>query len=289
MNEIAVDIPQKPIREFISKDINFDSWNDLKEYFNDLLDREINSGNDLEKWLKDKSELESVVSEELGWRYINMTRDTEDETKKELYQHFVSDLEPEMTPLKHLINQRLIESPYLKDIDTKDIEPYLKYLRKQIEIYREENIPHFAEAKVKQQEYSVITGKLIIKHKGKELTLQQASTLLKNPDRALREEVFNKIVKVRELEREPLNQLFNQLIEIRQTIASNAGFDNYRDYKFMSLGRFDYTPEDCFTLHEAVEQEIMPIIDLIMKDRKEKLGARCEPGWQGISTTISRC
>ena len=37
-----------------------------------------------------------------------------------------------------------------------------------------------------------------------------------------------------------------------QKIAKNAGFEKYRDYMFPAMGRFDYTPEDCFNFHNSI-------------------------------------
>ena len=41
---------------------------------------------------------------------------------------------------------------------------------------------------------------------------------------------------------------------------------------FSAMGRFDYTATDCYSFHDAIEQEIVPIITSFEKDRKEKLG-----------------
>ena len=38
---------------------------------------------------------------------------------------------------------------------------------------------------------------------------------------------------------------------LRGRVATNAGFDNYRDYRWRHLGRFDYTPEDAVALPGA--------------------------------------
>ena len=76
---------------------------------------------------------------------------------------------------------------------------------------------------------------------GQEYTLQQAAKFLENPDRRLREEVYRKINERRLEDKNELNHLYTQLIAKRDTIAKNAGFKNYRDYKFIELGRFDYS------------------------------------------------
>ena len=66
-------------------------------------------------------------------------------------------------------------------------------------------------------------------------------------------------------------------------MAQQAGLQNYRDYKFVDLDRFDYTPEDCQHFHESVRTAIVPVLDTLFAERKaalnldtfEALGSRC--------------
>jgi len=73
-------------------------------------------------------------------------------------------------------------------------------------------------------------------------------------------------------DKEPLNDLFSKLIALRHQTAQNAGFANYRDYKFEELGRFDYTKEDCYRFHEAVKEYVLPLVSRINEKKKKKLG-----------------
>ena len=78
MSEVA--IPTRPERHFVSENFKVDSWENLKPYFDNLLERDISSNNDLRTWLRDRSELESIISEDMGWRYIRMTTETGNES-----------------------------------------------------------------------------------------------------------------------------------------------------------------------------------------------------------------
>ena len=111
-----------------------------------------------------------------------------------------------------------------------------------------------------------------IEHEGKELTLQQASNLLKSTDRDLRETVFKKINKSRAGIRSELDILFDELVQLRHQVALNADFKNFRDYMFAALGRFDYTKEDCFKFHESIRTNVTPIVKEFIIERKQKLG-----------------
>jgi len=76
-----------------------------------------------------------------------------------------------------------------------------------------------------------------------------------------------------------LNKLFTSLIQKRNQVVVNAGFANYRDFRFKELGRFDYTREDCFHFHEAVKKNIIPLVNEIYKKKKEKLGIDTLKPW----------
>jgi len=94
---------------------------------------------------------------------------------------------------------------------------------------------------------------------------------LENTDRALRESVYRKIQERRFQDHEKMDEIFNKLTALRHQIALNAGFENYRDYSFAALKRFDYTPADCFNFHEAVAETIVPILNNVATERKNAL------------------
>jgi oligoendopeptidase F len=118
----------------------------------------------------------------------------------------------------------------------------------------------------------VITGKMTVEIEGKEYTLQQASKFLEHPKREFREQVYRKIQERRLQDKDQLNELFNNLLQKRHQVALNAGFPNYRDYKFADLGRFDYTKEDCFQFHEAVKTHVLDLVNFIYDRKRQKLG-----------------
>jgi oligoendopeptidase F len=114
---------------------------------------------------------------------------------------------------------------------------------------------------------------------GEEKTLQQAAVELQKTDRMWRETVYHKISTRRLLDRNKLDDLFNSLITLRHQVANNAGFNNFRDYMFAAMGRFDYTPQDCFNFHDAVVSEVVPFLDEFAAIRKEKLAVNTLRPW----------
>ena len=276
-NKIA--IPTRPIRKFVPEDLVINSWNKIKSLFDNLVDREISSALELEQLMLDQSELSAVLEEDMAWRYIKMNIDTTDKELGEQFSFWIKEISPNTAPYSHKLNLKLVNSPYLKDLDQEKYRIYLRSVKKQIEIFREDNIPLFTTMEEKQQEYGAISAKMSIEVDGKKMTMQKAALLLKSTDRAKREEIYNKISSRRLQDEKVLDDLFDELISLRQEIAKNADFDNYRDYMFAAMGRFDYTPKDCFNFHDAIAKEIVPIINSFEQKRKNKLGNESYKPW----------
>jgi len=267
----TADIKKLP-RHFVPKDFALTDWACLEPFFKDLLERNIDSKADLEQWLKDQSELEAMVNEDACWRQIRMTCDTENKALEEAFNFFFMEIQPKIQPYADALNKKLLAQPLTNELDAAKYFTYLRSVKKSIELFKEENIPLQAELAVLQQQYGVITGKMMVTVDGHEYTLQQAAKFLESHDRNKREEVYHKIQQRRLQDTAPLNDLYNQLIEKRNQEAINAGFSNYRDYRFKELGRFDYSKEDCFQFHEAVKQHVLPLVNIIYQKKKAKLG-----------------
>lgn len=267
---LTADIKKLP-RRFLPMDFSVENWASLEPYFKSLDERTIDSVPSMEQWLRDASELEAVISEDACWRQIRMTCDTENKALEESFNFFMMEIQPRIQPYSDKLNRKLIDSPFSDKLDKRKYFTYLRNVKKNIDLFREENIPLQAELNVMQQQYGVIAGKMTVEVNGQEYTLQQAARFLEDPDRKLREEVYRKINDRRLQDKNEMNNLFSTLLKKRHQVGINAGFGNYRDFRFVELGRFDYRKEDCFQFHEAVKLHVMPLVNHIYEAKKKKL------------------
>ncbi|MEQ8358611.1 MAG: M3 family oligoendopeptidase [Cytophagales bacterium] len=258
-------------RNYLPENFKVEDWDSIKSYFEDLKNRDFKSKDDFLQWLKDLNELEAALQEDLGRSYIKMTCYTNNKEYRDRFNFLITEIEPKVSPVINELNKKIVESPFLKDIDIQGFEVMIRGLKTQIELFREENVPLFSKIQGLQSKYGEITGALFIKHEGQELTLPQASNYLMSNDRKVREEVFYKISEARASVEKELDDLFNEMLPIRQQIAENAGFKNFRDYIFKAKGRFDYSAADCKTFHNAVKKEVVPLLDELAENRKERL------------------
>jgi oligoendopeptidase F len=261
----------KTNRNYLPANFDIKTWSDLESIYSELLERKISSSAELEKWMLDVNELEAAVSENFAWRYIKQSCDTENEELNKSYEFFVTEIDPKIAPFSDKLNKKLIASPFAKELDQKKYFTYLRSIKNSIELFREENVSLQSQIATKSSQYGSITGKQTITYDGKELTLQQAALYLKNTDRKIREEVYTLIQTRKKQDENALNKLFEELLALRNQVALNAGFKNYRDYKFKELGRFDYNQDDCKSFHASIKKYFVPLSKAIDEQRKKEL------------------
>jgi oligoendopeptidase F len=281
---IDLTIPKKK-RNYIPQQLEI-KWETLEPLLNELLSREIFSVQELEQWLKDKSELEAALEEDFAWRYIKMSCDTTNEDLVKDFQYFATEIEPKISPVANRLNQKFNDSPFIDELDHDKYFVFIRGIKKAIELYRDENVALLTNLQVAQQKYQSITGSMSVIINEQEYTLEQAANFVKDISREVRQQVWETIQQRRLLDKDQLNVLFDELIAMRHQVALNAGFENYRDYMFQALGRFDYTPQDCYNFHEAIETQIVPVLRAQAEKRAELLGLEELKPWDmEVSTT----
>ena len=261
-------------RSYIPDQLLINNWGSIRNFFEDLEKRNIDQVKELEKWLVDRSELEAVLEEELAWRYIKMNCDTEDEKLAEKFNFFVTYIEPEISKYTDILNRKFLQAKSFPKLDENKYFVMARAIKKRIEMFREENVPIIAELQKMEQEYGVISSKMTIHYEDKELTLQQAANYLKEVKPDVRKEVYELISGRRNIEINKFDDLLSKLIEKRHQVAKNAGYKNYKEYKFEDLGRFDYSPEDCEKFHDSIKITVLPLVENIHLNRKNKLNYR---------------
>ena len=274
-----MEIPQIQ-RAYLPKELTLETFEDILPFFKELQERNIDTPQAFQKWIQDGSELDAFLEENGAWRYIKMSIDTTKPELTESYTYFVSEIQPKLAPLLNELNKKMMASPFQKDLS--EDPAYAIFFRSvgvQLALFREENIPIEAYLGEKSQEFGSISAAQTIEYEGKTLTMQQASVHLKNQDEGIRKQVYEKMAERRQMDIDSLNALYTDLIAKRHELAINAGFENFRDYMFQSMGRFDYTKEACFDFHEAVAQKVVPLVKEIQEMKLQKLGKSAFKPW----------
>ena len=202
------EVLKREARIFFPETFKVGEWDDLEPFFKRLLDAEIDNVESLRKWFQNRSELEALISEDMGWRYINMTRFTDNEEHNRRYMDFVQNIQPKMSPFSDKLNKKAVASEYLSKLETEPgYDIMIRGMKRAIEIFRKESIPLETELQTLAQEYGQVSGAMSVFIDDQELTLQQAGVKLQSIDRAERQRVYKKISERRLEDKDKLNKI----------------------------------------------------------------------------------
>jgi len=136
--------------------------------------------------------------------------------------------------------------------------------------------------------HNEIKSQFIVTWEGTPQTAYQMLVYLKSDDREVRERAWRATKEARGLIRDELDEIMDELIQIRHNIAQSAGFDNYVEYQFAKKNRLDYTISHCKKFHNVVEEHIVSIYKEVQRNHQSQLGVDAYRPWDryaGIDST----
>jgi oligoendopeptidase F len=266
-------LPAYRPRTFVPQTVDLGDWPQIAPLFDQLESRAANcqATAELERWLLDWSELEAALDEEFSRREIAMTCHTDNAEAEKAFLHFIETIRPQLKPRQFALEKIYVAHPRRRKLPQERFHVFDRDLKNRVELFRPENVPLETEETKLCQQYQKLSGSLTVNFRGAEKTLVQMSRYLEEPDGMLRQEAWELVAKRRLLEADKFDDILDGQIKLRQQVATNAGFRNYRDYAFRKLGRFDYTPEDCAQFHDATEKQFMPLVRELQAQRRAQL------------------
>jgi oligoendopeptidase F len=242
-------------------------WSQFEQYFDELLKRPISSAS-LDDWVMDWSDVCRIVSEMFTRFLVATTLDTADQEAKNRFTTFLDEVYPPSQAANQALKQKLLSSR----LQPEGFDIPLRNMRIEAEIFRKESLPLISKDKKLVNEYDKIIGAQTVEWEGREVTTTQLQPVYLSLDRSKREKAWRLSMERKLADRQMLNKLWGTMLDVRGWIARNAGFQDYRAYRWKELLRFDYTPENCLQFHQAIEQVAVPAARRIYEKRQKKLG-----------------
>lgn len=254
------------------------NWDVFQARYDQIMSTSLDSDN-IHQWLSEWSRLGRVIDEFGSITYIESTLDTADAQKEQAFLNFVENIEPGYRRADQALKERLLAFVASDKELGEDMELPMARMRNQAELFREENIPLMTELAKLGNEYDKITGDLKADWDGEEKNLYQLKSLLLDRDRAVRERAWRATMALWLGKRELLNELYNKMLTLRDQIARNAGFPDYRAYAYKAYNRFDYTPEDSIRFQNAIETVVVPAAARVYERKRKQLGVDVLRPW----------
>jgi oligoendopeptidase F len=242
------------------------TWDDVRPFYEDLASRPLDVTG-VEAWLADWSMFESLLSEAAALAGFDYSCDTSDPARESAQLRFGAQISPKAQEQRVKLQERLVTLGYVRA----GLETTVERFRNQMRVFNEANVPLAAQLSRLTTTWSKLIGAMAVEWDGVEKTPAQLLPYLESPDRAIRERAFKLRAKPYMEQRDTIADIFDDMYDLRQQTASNAGFENFRDYAHQEKNRFAYTPDDCMRFHEAVEKAVLPAVDRILERRRRTM------------------
>jgi oligoendopeptidase F len=280
--------PEVYPHHWLPRSLELKSWEQIKPWYDKLMEQPVTSAGELERWVTAALELNAAVGEEGAKRYIAMTCQTDDPEREASYLEFVREIEPRLKPIHNAIRSRYLDSPCRSELPSRRYAVFNRALENRRALFREANIPRETQLSELEQRYQKIMGAMTVNFRGEERTLAQMAPYLEETDRALRQEAWELAANRRLADRETLDNLFDEMKQLRGEIAHEAGFESFVDYAFRQRERFDYGVQETVGFHEAVERVVVPLARQIQEEHCQLLGIERFRPWDAAVDPLGR-
>lgn len=258
-------------------------WDDIRPRFDDLAERPLDAAT-ADAWLADWSALEEALWEARNLAYVAYSADTADPAKEATHLRFSGEIGPRQEEQHVRLGGRLLDSGYERD----DLLTTLRRFRNHRQIFRTENVPLQQELEGLNARYETLTGGMTARWDGEELPLPRLAPFLLEPDRTTRERAWRLAIGPYVAQREALADIFDEQHRLRQEVARNAGFANFRDYAFREKDRFDYGPAECDAFQDAIAATVVPALARRYERRREQMGLDTLRPWDTAPDPLGR-
>jgi len=243
------------------------TWNKIEPHYRDLASRPV-TAKTVDGWLADWSQLGELLEELYSRLTVATTTNTADQEAEARLNRYLDTIFPGSMAAEQKLKQKLLASR----LEPQGFDIPLRNLRAEADLFREANLPLLAEQQKLCMEYDKIFGAQTVNWDGQELTLTRLGMVFQEPDRARREKAWQLKAGRQLADREAVDDLWQKFMELRARIARNAGKPSFREYAWQQKLRFDYTPEDCKSFQDAIEQVVVPAATRIYDRRRQALG-----------------
>ena len=274
-------------RKFVTKALTVKGWSEIGPLYEKLEEAPVDTTEELAQWLLDWSEVQAIIGEFATNRYVNMTCHTDDEAAKNAYLEVVREVMPKVTEKENRLDEKFLASPAKSSLPVDEYERLVAMVEVSKELFAENNIPLKVKLGELAQKYQEITGAMTVDFEGEEKTMQQMGVFLQENDCDLRERAYRATYERRIVDKDKLDDIFDEMMKLRHQVAINLGLSDFMAYSFRDKLR-DYTPEDCQKFHSAIEKTAVPLARKISERRKKEMALPGIAPWDAACDPLGR-
>ncbi|MBO7710826.1 MAG: M3 family oligoendopeptidase, partial [Lachnospiraceae bacterium] len=185
---------------------------------------------------------------------------------------WLSEQMPLLSPLEVAFSDAVAGSPFRDEIEKRLGKQYFVGIDLQKKMFCEKNIPLMQRESKLTLEYQKMMAACRIEFDGQELNLYGIQKYFEHEDRRIRAAAFKAYSDFYHSHEARLEEIWDELISIRNEMGRNLGFDNFISLAYMQQGRTDYGMEEVASFREQVRQELVPLCSRLYEAQAKRLG-----------------
>ena len=243
------------------------SWEDFEPSYQELIAQELTRDN-FEAWLADWTTLSEWSDEFYNRLYVAVSTNTIDTEMEKLFEKYMNEYYPKWQAADQKMKEKFLASGF----EVEGFEIPRRNMQAAVDLFCEENLPLFAEEEKINSEHDKTIGAQTLTWQGQEKTARQMEVVLRETDREMRRHGWELLAERQLQDRQAINEQWVRLMKLRLQVAANAKLPDYRTFRWRLYNRFEYTPDDCKSFHQAIEEVVVPAVGRVTERRKQALG-----------------
>ncbi|MBQ7703708.1 MAG: M3 family oligoendopeptidase, partial [Firmicutes bacterium] len=202
---------------------------------------------------------------------IRHTLDTQDEFYDQ-ENKWIDETFPTLMPYFLQYNAAIEESQFRPYIEEKLGKQYFVEMDLQKKTFCEVNIPLMQQEAKLTDEYQSLMAACQVEFMGEKRNLYGIQKFFEHDDREVRRAAFKAYSDFYHGHEQRLEEIWDELIKIRNEMGRNLGYENYIPVGYMNQGRTDYGQEEVASFREQVKKELVPFCQKLFDAQAKRLG-----------------
>ncbi|HCC00321.1 MAG TPA: M3 family oligoendopeptidase [Ruminococcaceae bacterium] len=203
--------------------------------------------------------------------YIRHTVNTQDAFYSAENDYY-DETNPKFEELNHRFYQALNDSPYRAELEKTWGSLLFTNISISLRSFDSKIMEDMAEENRLCTQYQKLIASAQIQFDGKILNLSQLGAYLESADRSIRKDALNKRSAFFRSHQEELDNLYDQLVHVRDRQAKALGFPHYVPLGYLRMTRNSYTRDQVAAFRQLVKTEIVPIANDLRRMQRARLG-----------------
>jgi M3 family oligoendopeptidase len=201
----------------------------------------------------------------------------------EAEMNFMDEASPELQNYVNEFNKLVYASPFKKELIQVFGQHYFNQLEVSLQSFDEKIIPLLQEENKLNSKYSKVVASAQIEFDGGVYNLSQMSPFTQSKDRETRHRAQLKISEFFESKEAELDDIYDQLVSVRNQAAQALGYANFVELGYRRLGRTDYGSKEVKAYREQIKRDVVPFVEKLVARKAKRLGIQDLKSYDTIS------